>query len=295
MPAKWFQCLDNETVEIEKCLQPGGCRMEQRCATLSYLELVGFDREWQGVSPSSAGNGPRYLYLKASIDYTIDPQDRAWAALGTSVHGKISIHKYNRHVLAEESLSDEEMKGTADALEADEKKPGYYILTDLKVWGSYKVAKALGIIQTDKPVLDDNGNPVLLKSGKNKGKPKTTKESIVDPMKADLTSEILQLNRYRYFFNSYGFPISQMQIMAIPRDGNTYIAKSRGIDQNLYMIPVPFISDAEVLKFYRDLQSEIDQAFHTGWIRRCNSWESWEGRRCQGYCEVKEACDAMDL
>lgn len=267
--------------------------MSSRCATLSYLELVGFDREWQGVSPSAAGNGPRYLYLKATRDYVIDPQDRAWAALGTSVHGKVSIHKYNRHVLAEEPLSDEEMKGTADALEADEQEPGSFVLTDLKVWGSFKVAKALGVVQVDKPVLDDKGEPVLLKSGKNKGKPKTEKETTVDPTKADLLSESYQLNRYRCFFEKCGFPVSRMQIMTIPRDGNTYMAKNRGIDKNLYLIPVPFMPDAEVLDFYRNLQAEIDEGFATGYVRICNSFESWEGRKCNGYCEVAEQCNTM--
>lgn len=293
MPAKWFRCPDSETIEISQCLTPGGCRMTQRCATLSYLELVGFDREWNGISPSSAGTGPRYFYLKATKDYVIDPQDRAWAALGTSVHGKVSIYKYNRHVLAEEPLSDEEMKGTADALEADEQEPGSFVLTDLKVWGSFKVAKALGVVQVDKPVLDDNGEPVLLKSGKNKGMPKTVKETTVDPAKADLRSESLQLNRYRIFFEKAGFPVSRMQIMAIPRDGSTYIAKNRGIDRNLYLIPIPRLDDAEVLAFYRNLQAEVDTAFDTGYIRKCNSWEAWEGRKCNGYCEVAEFCQNM--
>jgi hypothetical protein len=293
MPAKWFKCPDDQTIEITRCLMPGGCRMSSRCATLSYLELVGFDREWQGVSPSAAGNGPRYLYLKAVKDYAIDPQDRAWAALGTSVHGKVSIHKYNRHVLAEEPLSDEEMKGTADALEADEQEPGSFVLTDLKVWGSFKVAKALGVVQVDKPVLDDKGEPVLLKSGKNKGQPKTEKETVIDPAKADLLDVAFQLNRYRIFFERAGFPISRMQIMAIPRDGNTYIAKSRGIDKNLYLIPVPFMSDTEVLVFYHNLQAQVDTAFAAGYVNKCNSWESWEGRKCNGYCEVAEQCEAM--
>ena len=41
----------------------------------------------------------------------------------------------------------------------------------------------------------------------------------------------LQLNRYRIFFEEQGFPVSRIQIQAIPRDGGTYIAKNRGIDK----------------------------------------------------------------
>jgi len=66
MPATKFMCPDSETIEIAKCLEVGGCRMPERCATLPYLRLIGFDREWKGVSPSSAGNGPRSLSLRSA-------------------------------------------------------------------------------------------------------------------------------------------------------------------------------------------------------------------------------------
>jgi len=297
MPATKFICPDNEQIKISKCLQNGGCRMKQRCATRPYLRLIGFDRVWRGVSPSSAGNGPRLLYLKAVHDYAINPQSRVWAAFGTSTHDNLGMHRYTNDVLSEESLSDDKMRGIADTLDIDESDPDFYVLSDYKTWGSYKVAKAIGIIieKKDVPILDDNGDPVLLKSGKNKDKPKTKVESkrIIDPTKADLESETLQLNRYRIFFEKAGFPISRMEIQAIPRDGGTYVAKGRGIEDNLYMIPVPFFDNVRVIVFYDFLQSEVDEAFKTGYIRKCNEWESWEGRRCNGYCEVSEQCQEM--
>lgn len=298
MPAKWFRCSDNETIEIERCLAWQGCRMDQRCATQAFLELVGFDRKWQGVSPSAAGNGPRYLYLKAATDYTVDPQDRVWAANGTNVHGKLSIHKFNRNVLSEEALSDEEMKGTADALEEDEWKAGHYILTDYKTWGSFKVAKALGIKseKVEETVLDEGGKPVILKSGKNKGQPKTKKRTIItqDPAAVDLKAEELQLNRYRIFFEKAGFPISRMQIQFLTRDGGTYVAEGRGITQKMGLISIRRLPNDETLSFYRDLAEEVREAFKTGYARKCHLWESWERRKCEGgFCEVAEACKAM--
>jgi len=78
------------------------------------------------------------------------------------------------------------------------------------------------------------------------------------------------------------------------RDGNLYIAKSRGIEKELYVIPIPRMDDEEVLQYYRNLQAEVDEAFETGWIRKCNNWESWNGRRCDGWCDVAEACKQMD-
>lgn len=296
MPAKYFSCPDKETIPILDCLKYQGCRMPERCATLPFLRMIGFDRKWQGVSPSSAGNGPRAIYLKATTDYTIDPNDRVWAAFGTSTHDNLAIHKYSSNVLTEQKLSDNEMTGIADCLEMDEWKPGYYVLIDYKTWGSFKVAKALGIIseKVEETVMEE-GKPVILKSGKNKGKPKTIQKTtiITDTSKADLKSEELQINRYRIFFESYQFPISRMQIQVVSRDGGTYVAKNRGIDRNLYVIPIRRLLNDTVLDFYRNLNTEVMEAFKTAYARKCDSWESWDRRRCEGYCEVMEVCQEM--
>ena len=291
MTAKYFKCPDQEIIEIAQCLQH--CRLESRCATKPYLRLIGYDREFKGISPSSAGNGPRLIYLKAVKDYTVDPQERVWAAFGTSTHEKLSIHVFTHNVLSEEQLTDKQMKGIPDCLEEDEAKPGYYILTDYKSWGSFKVAKALGVVKSEEILLED-GEPVLLKSGKNKGQPKTKDVFDIDESTRDLRSEELQINRYRIFFESYGFPISKMQIQTVSRDGGTYVSRSRGIDKNMYIIPIDFLPDHDVLYFYDHLASEVDQAFEHGFVRRCDKWESWEGRRCNGFCEVKQFCDEME-
>ena len=34
MPLQRFICPDGQQIEIEKCLQPGGCRLKKRCSTL---------------------------------------------------------------------------------------------------------------------------------------------------------------------------------------------------------------------------------------------------------------------
>ncbi|MHC4183577.1 MAG: hypothetical protein ACYSR0_09535 [Planctomycetota bacterium] len=272
--------------------------MDQRCATLPFLESISFDRKWDGVTPSAAGNGSRYLYLKAITDYAISPNNRVWAALGIAVHGGLSIHEYTKNVLSEEKLSDGKMRGIADVLEHDEFKPGFYVLTDYKTWGSYKAAKAMGIISEtiEETILDENNKPVLLKSGKNEGQPKTKQKKIItqDNSQIDMRSEELQLNRYRIFFEKMTFPISRINIQIISRDGGTYIAKNRGITRNLYVIPVKRLQNKIVLDFYKNLSDEVTKAFANGYARKCNAWESWDRRKCEGgYCEVVEACKAM--
>ena len=173
----------------------------------------------------------------------------------------------------------------------------FYVLTDYKTFGSYKVAKCLGIVKITKdvPVLDGEGEPILLKSGPNKGNPKTKQEHRfeIQSDKVDMLETEIQINRYRILFESSGFNISRMQIQACVRDGGTYIAKSRGIEKNMYLIPVKRLPDQYVLDYYKTLSKEIEQADETGYTRKCDSWESWDGRRCNGYCDVKQYCDEM--
>lgn len=268
--------------------------MVKRCAPLPYLRLVSFDRKFRGVTPSQSGNGPLMIGLKATVDYAIDPDNRAFAALGTTVHGRMAQEGLTFNVLSEEALSDEQTKGIADLLEEDENAAHGYILTDYKTSGSFAVAKWLGIYveKRDVPVLDDKGNQVLLKSGPNKGKVKTKQETTIkqDDQHVQKREIELQLNRYRIFFEKNGFQINEMRVYAIPRDGGTYIAKNRGVMKNGYFVPINRLSDDAVLDYYTNLQSEVDVFMKTGRVRLCDAWENWNGNRCMNYCDVAEDC-----
>lgn len=296
MPLTHFRCPDGDLIKVDDCVSPKGCRMDSRCAATPYLRLVGYDREWR-LSPSCAGNGPRYEYLRATMNYAASPESRAFAALGTGAHQQLSYYKFSDNVLSEEELSDDQMKGTADLLEEDEFKGGWHILTDYKTFGSFKIAKVLGIVseKVEETILDDNGKPVILKSGKNKGKPKTKQKTVIkhDPAKEDRLDIELQINRYRIFFEQNGFPISRMVVQAIPRDGGTYVAKNRGIDKNIYLIPIKRMSNTDVLRYYQKLNEEILEAFKTGYIRKCDMWECWDRKRCESFCDVQYFCKEM--
>ena len=293
MPAKYFICSDQEQTEIAECLKK--CRLQDRCATLPYLKMISYDREYKGITPSMAGNGARLIYLKATTDYAIRPSERAFAALGTGVHGKLSLHSYTYNVLSEEKLSDDKIKGIADVLEKDENAKDSYILEDYKTWGSFKVCKAIGMVAIPKEVLDENSNPIRYKSGKKKGEIKTKNVYEIHPDKIDIYETELQLNLYRILFEGYGFPISKIRVQAIIRDGGLYIAQGRGIEDNLMLIPIKILGNNEVLFYYGNLDIEVGFAFETRQSRKCNDWESWDGRRCnEKYCEVKEACNKME-
>ena len=169
-----------------------------------------------------------------------------------------------------------------------------FVLTDYKTGASFKTAQWLGIGTKDVPTLKNGEEQYYGPKAQKAGQLKTHKEIFQDPTRIEIKAETLQINRYRIFFEYYNFPISQMRIQTMPRDGGTYIAKQRGIMENLYLIPISRLPDSEVLEYYAQLQKEVDEAFRTGWARKCDSWESWGFRRCEGYCEISGPCKAMD-
>jgi hypothetical protein len=292
MPKVGFVCPDNQTILIEDCFR--NCRMNRRCATMPYLELIAEDRKWRGVTPSMAGTGPRQIYLKDTCRYSVIVDQQAFMALGTTTHGRLSLRQYTENVLSEESFKDEEGEGTPDCLEQDEFRTGYHILSDYKTWGSYKVAKALGMTHIVVPLLDHKGKPVMYVRGKKKGSQKYTKKFTIDPRSADVYSEALQTNRYRIMIEESGFPISRIQLQAIVRDGGTWLAEDkRGLRNNIYMIDIPLLQNEVVLKYYKKLSDEVEKARQTGYVRRCSSWETWRGLRCELFCDVYYDCELM--
>jgi uncharacterized protein YukJ len=156
------------------------------------------------------------------------------------------------------------------------------------------VALALGLTKVQVPITDDLGHAVVLKTGRNKGLPKTKQGWEKDIQKGlnDILDWSYQMNRYRISVEVYGFPISKMIVQCIPRDGNTYIAKNRGVDKNVILVEIPRLDDQMILDHYANLQAEISEAFATGRARI--SRESWDGRKCKGYCPMHVQCKEME-
>jgi hypothetical protein len=297
MPLKWFKCpSDGGLIEVGKCLSVRGCRLGQRCATLPYLRNACKDRKWKAVTPSQAFNGPRFIYLKEVCDYAEDPHDKAFAILGTGSHDRLSVHYLVKGFVAEQKFSDDVISGIPDIVEPDEENVGFYLLYDYKTSGSFKVALALGLEKSTEEVIGEDGYPVLYKTGKNKGLAKTRQCFVPNRDKAipEILDWTYQMNRYRILVEGAGFPVSRMITQCIPRDGNTYIAKNRGVDKNVILIDIPRMDDDKCLSHYAKLQKEIETAFETYKPRICNKKESWDGRKCNGYCPVSDQCRQME-
>lgn len=284
MPAKWFLCPDGERIKITECLQQ--CRMADelpagRCLLRRTLCLIAEQKLWTGVpSTTQLLKGTREAYLEIKTDYSISPQDSLWRVHGSKGHSALA--EYNDNALSEERLHDERCSGAFDYYDAE-----VQLLCDTKFWGSYRIMRALGLKQIEVKTGE------VYKTGPNKGKPKTRKEW-VDGGNPDLRNEELQLNDYRMKLEAAGFPVKGMFIEAIARDGGCYIARNRGVEQNGILIPVRRLPDEEVKQFFEGKHKLLMEALKTETVPpKCTTVESWEGRKCQKYCNVRETCQAL--
>lgn len=282
MPAKWFICPDGEQIEMNSCIEKG-CRIATefpagRCLSRRTLTLISEQRPWNGTpSTTQLLKCTREAYLEITQDYAIDPQDELWRVHGSRAH--FALEQYNDNALSEERLYDERSSGAFD----------YYddgTLYDTKTWGSYKIMKALGMYQVEVETGE------ILKSGPNKGKPKTKKEWRTDG-KPDLFDQEMQLNDYRMKLEAAGFPVNEMLIEALARDGSTWIAGSRGVQKNGILIPVRRLPDDEVKAYFGTKNAALMSALNNYSLPPCgNEQETWKGRKCEKYCRVSDYCRA---
>lgn len=284
MPARYFTCPDGGRIEIVECLKEGGCRMPNRCATRSYLKMVSSERVWTGVpSTTMLIGGTMLAFLRLTKEYAISPDDRAFMIHGTKGHARLEGFE-DEFSLAEGKLEDPE-RGVTGIFDVVETEDGKSILVDYKTSGSFKVAKALGFW------VDTEETGEVYKSGKRKGEARTRKILKRDDAHVDRWEWTLQLNNYRMMLEAKGHRVDEIRIMCVVRDGNTYIARSRGVFRNVYYFKIPFLNDKIVVEYFRAKRRDLLLALKQGyWKYPCSEQESWGGIRCKSYCEVAEHC-----
>ena len=283
---EWFRCTDQQLIPVKDCFTK--CRLDRRCEPLPYLHLAASEREWTGeASTTQLLNGTMMSFLKIARPYAIDPDDMAFAIHGTLAHSQLEKKAKELGMVAEVSAT-LDGRNVADLIVKDN---GDVVLLDYKTWGSYRVAKALGIVEVGKQ-QDPSGE--VYKRGGAWGKAGTPKmipvframEQEVDNYEAEL-----QLNRYRIMLKELGIHVTKMRVHAIVRDGGLQIAKSRGVDRNTYLIPIRQLGDDEVEYYFHIKADDLDRALTQGkWDEPCNNRECWDGVRCREYCEVAMYC-----
>jgi hypothetical protein len=112
----------------------------------------------------------------------------------------------------------------------------------------------------------------------------------------DLYEVELQLNRYRIMLLALGVKVTNMRVMVTVRDGSTSSARSRGITQNMYLIPIKVMQDDSVAQYFENKKVQLLSALAEYKLDKgfmptvCTSLETWQGKRCVGYCDVAMYC-----
>jgi len=225
-------------------------------------------------------------FLKLTQPYAIDPDSRAFSTHGSLHHVVMEQMAKELNLPTEVALSVD--RDIFDLLEPDEKG---WVLTDYKTWGSYRVAKALGIVEVGKK--EDPSGELYKSSGKwgKAGTPKMIPVFQHMEQAVDLWDTELQLNRYRMKLEAIGLVITEMQVQITVRDGGLAVARSRGLDRNMYKKPVKRLDNDDVEGYFAGKELALQQALKINHCSEpCNDRESWDGARCKDYCDVALQC-----
>lgn len=286
MPATQFICPTGDQVAISQCLAE--CPNAIRCMGKPTLEAVANSVKDRGLgniySVTELISGSREVYLKKTTDYAIDPQDQIFAMHGTAVHSICEKHS-SSFTLTEVRLSNDIYTGQIDAY-GDLLGNGKKIILDYKVTSSFKASRALGYYKVDEPTGE------VFKTGTKKGQAKTKKVVKTGGVKHILEWAI-QVNAYRMLLEEHNFKVDDMHIQMYVRDYSLRIAAERNVEKPIYLIKVNRISDHWLKRYFAIKKRRLEEAMATGVIPAiCSKRESWNGRKCQDYCNVFEACKA---
>jgi len=254
--------------------------MGKSCTTLRILQEAADEREHVlgKYSVTQLIKGTREAYLMLTEGYTIDPRNEGLAILGRVGHVAIGDDTESTEQSVSMRLTDEiDIYGTWDNLEY---RDGRLKLNDYKFAGSFKVAKSIGLKYNQVPTGERD----------RYGKPKKVKEFYIDPTTIDMWEWEYQLNMYRIMEERSSVKhIDQLNICTIVRDAGLKVARERGIDKQIHMIPVRIMDDIEVLTWFTMKAGNLHNALKTGTVPPMCS-DTWGGTKCKDWCDVSEFC-----
>lgn len=284
MGAIGFICPDGETTTFKRCID--NCRMSERCMSVATLKMMS-DQRPNDRPPSTTEllSGTCEAYLKRTNDYYVDPQDMAFAIMGTIHHLHLENQELESNIIQEEKLQGLDITGILDFYDKDAE-----MLIDYKNTGSFKASKVLGMTYT---MMPDPSGERYKKSGAwgQKGTFKQVKVFHRDEKLADFGDWLYQVNMYRYLLEKKGHKVKTMKLQMNVRDAGTMSALSRGVDKNIYFVDIPFVDNDKIVSYFTDKRDALLKHLEDKTIpRRCNDEESWQGKKCEKYCEVRTLC-----
>lgn len=262
MPLTHF-VFQGERYEVEEAISSG---VLADYFPSTYLRSCADQREWTGTpSVTQLINGTRQEYLKIREDYAEDPDQMAFRVLGTRAHFRLEQHADPVEVDAELKLQLEEgITGISDLMEPYD---GYWRVCDYKVPGAF-VPKKLCV--------------------------GTAAEKRAAWETYALQGNCYRIMAQRQFPERELHPKKPLWLFLIVRDGGTWTAeKFYGLpkSQRTVMLPMPVWPDKKVLAYFREKKKALDEALEADKLPQlCNAVESWDGRRCKGYCSVSGSC-----
>lgn len=281
--------------EVPQQLSEGKKYNDGDCSCGSAMELV--------YKPSTTEliNGTMLEFLRLTRDYSINPRKQGFRLAGTRHHSWMEeiAELKSLDVFSEETLDRRNHTGRSDVIEEIE---GGFILYDYKLWGSFKVAKALGLVQVGRE--PDPAGGVYQRKSKygEKGEPKTIPVFGVDPSQQENLDTELQLSDYAIGWEEMGFNIVQMKVQATIRDAGTTAAVGHGFERegdDTLLIPIErlandFVNDYFVAKSEALLSALSRYKTDKSYLPElCTERERWDGIRCERFCEVKEFCPSQ--
>tara|TARA_R110002020_G_scaffold58750_5_gene160982 strand:- start:122 stop:994 length:873 start_codon:yes stop_codon:yes gene_type:complete len=288
MPLKGFKYPDGEIVSLEDVNNRDVDveRMGMAMPTLLYMS-----KQRDNNRPPSTTElliGTCQAYLQRTEDYYVDPQDNAFSLAGTIHHNKLEDSAEDESMLAEIALKYKDITGIVDLYDSKSKS-----LIDYKNTGSYKASQILGIRhRTESDPIE-----VYKKSGRwgKAGTPKQVKVFYRDPATADFGDWSWQVNFYRLMLEKNGYPVDNMYLQMTIRDGGVHAAMSRGIYKNIYLVEIPTINN-DVLeeRFLEKRDTLVSSLENKKQPEMCTPEETWNGRKCERYCPVREVCPHIE-
>ena len=287
MPLRGFKYPDGKLISLQD-VRERNIDIEKIGMALPTLLYMSEQRE-NDRPPSTTEliNGTCQAYLQRTEDYYVNPQENAFSLAGTIHHSKLE-DSASSDMIAELQLEYEGITGIVDLYDTKSKS-----LIDYKNTGSYKASKILGLQSKTEP----HPTEVYQKSGRwgKKGTPKNVKTFYRDEATADFGDWGWQINFYRLMLENNGYPVDNMYVQMTIRDGGVHAAKSRGIYNNIYLVKVPYINDDILRNKFLDKKDALVHSLDRKTVpTMCTPEETWDGRKCENYCPVREVCPYME-
>lgn len=270
---KYFRCPNGDKVEVKDCL--AGC--DHPCLTLPTRIFASRTRKWDGKTFSTTQLlQPTLLsFLKLTQPETVAPMDTLQAGLGTAGHALLEGCIPQDYIGEFRMLNDKgTISGQPDLIDLKN-----HILYDYKFVAAFSLAMMLG--------YERKGYWYEFKRGARKGQ-KEWRYRYEMGGTPDYHNYDWQQNCYRLLLAEKGIRIDKMVLQVTAKESDA-TCKQLGLDKRTYLIELPKYDDDVVRKKFDDAYSKLKAALDTNTIpEKCD--DTWDGRRCAGWCSVNEFC-----